>query len=276
MFRKILLKLKNLGYKGAGSQTLAEGVGGGLAQGPNVIIDPFEGLVLNRNEDSFIEPDKLGSRVPVYKPTYDFQGPFINKEHEFYSTCKLRDNMHVDVGIPGWLWRWDALKLYELAYFTTGDILELGTYQGLSTSILTQANIDSGLKKHIYTVDMNSDSLRAAEGYLKDRGTLRNIDFFCSDATSFCNKLIEEKRKFSFIFVDHSHEYQPVLELCRLLDKLISRRGFCLFHDFNDPQNNDPNAKDYGVSTAVYDGLPLDEFEFYGIFGCTALYRAKL
>jgi hypothetical protein len=60
------------------------------------------------------------------------------------------------------------------------------------------------------------------------------------------------------------------------MEKLIYPRGLCLFHDFNDTKNNDPENKDYGVSQAVFEGLPMDRFEFHGIFGCTALYRARL
>ena len=43
------------------------------------------------------------------------------------------------MGIEGWLWREDALKLYEMAYFARGNILELGCYHGLSTALLALA-----------------------------------------------------------------------------------------------------------------------------------------
>ena len=77
------------------------------------------------------------------------------------------------------------------------------------------------------------------------------------------------------MFVDHAHEYEPMLAVCRVLDALIQPRGFCLFHDFNDARNADPAADGYGVPQAVAAGLSPSAFEFHGIFGCSALYRAR-
>lgn len=61
--------------------------------------------------------------------------------------------------------------------------------------------------------------------------------------------------------------------MCRELDKITAVGGFCLFHDYNDAKNNQAEH-DYGVYQAVMDGLDLARFEFYGIYGCTGLYRA--
>jgi predicted O-methyltransferase YrrM len=265
MIRSTLNKIRGLMR---GGQAKLAGTG-------KMAADPFEAVELNRNEGSWMEPDKLGSFVPSYKPTYIFDG-YINEGHEAFTTCPVKEGILVDLGMPGWLRREDALKIYELAYYSPGDILELGTYQGLSTSIISKAIADSGGKKRLVTVDMSPDYSRAAVGYLTERGLDGNVSFFVSDATSFCQKLIAEGRKFSFIFVDHSHEYQPVFEACQLMAQLIYPRGLSLFHDFNDPRNNDPENKDYGVSQAVLEGLPIGRFEFHGIFGCTALYRAKI
>jgi cephalosporin hydroxylase len=93
------------------------------------------------------------------------------------------------------------------------------------------------------------------------------------DARKICRKLVRAKRRFAFVFVDDSHSYDSVLGVCRFLPDLLIAGGFCLFHDYNDIKNIDPNDADYGVPQAVQDGLPNDTFEFYGIFGCCALYR---
>jgi hypothetical protein len=52
----------------------------------------------------------------------------------------------IDLGIEGFLHKAEALKLYEMGYYAKGDILELGTHKGLSTSILAHAlhDRDSG------------------------------------------------------------------------------------------------------------------------------------
>jgi predicted O-methyltransferase YrrM len=41
--------------------------------------------------------------------------------------------------VPGWLRPEDALKLYELAYYATGPILEIGTYRGKSGTLMAIA-----------------------------------------------------------------------------------------------------------------------------------------
>ena len=49
--------------------------------------------------------------------------------------------------------------------------------------------------------------------------------------------------------------------------------GFALFHDFNDPRNSMEEVADYGVYQGVMDGLRTDRWEFWGIYGCTGLFR---
>ncbi len=81
--------------------------------------------------------------VPPYLPAYEYPDEFLNEQHRSYSTCPAKKHL-IDLGIDGWLRREDALKLYELAYFAAGPILEIWSYHGLSTSILARAVADSG------------------------------------------------------------------------------------------------------------------------------------
>src|SRR5262249_44886716 len=87
-----------------------------------------------QNADSWIAPAEIGTRIPPYRRTIAGPG-FINEHHRFFAVCPVKEEILIDIDIPGWLRREDALKLYEMAYFTNGHILELGTYQGLSTAI---------------------------------------------------------------------------------------------------------------------------------------------
>ena len=79
-----------------------------------IMEDPYESSELASHRESWIEPHKLGSIIPPYRPTYPFEG-FINENHVRFVSCPVRDGILVDIGIPGWLRREDALKLYELA-----------------------------------------------------------------------------------------------------------------------------------------------------------------
>lgn len=228
-----------------------------------------------QNADSWIAPAEIGTRIPPYRRT--FVGPeFINEHHRFFACCPVKEEILIDIGIPGWLRREDALKLYEMAYFTSGHILELGTYQGLSTAILAQAVKDTGKGKLMTSVDLDPKGTAEAERHLKQRGLDTYVQLVCAEATQFCREFINNKRTFCFVFIDHSHAYRDVSEICQLLPELLLEGGFCLFHDFNDVRNNDVNNLDYGVSRAVYDTLSMEVFDFYGIYGCTALYRKKM
>jgi predicted O-methyltransferase YrrM len=236
---------------------------------------------MNGHKDTYMSLEELGTRLPAYLPTFSFPGGYIDEAHRFYSMCPVRDGALIQVSagpcgsiIEGWLRREDALKLYEMAYSVGGDILELGSYHGLSTSILSTANRNSPKGKSIYTVDLSSSCVATTLHNLRAMELDHKVQAVCSDALVAVRDLAEESREFEFVFVDHSHAYEPVRAVCAELRKIVSAGGFCLFHDFNDPRNRDSKNSDYGVYTAVLDGLSLREFEFYGVFGCAALYRA--
>ncbi len=216
--------------------------------------------------------ENIGKTIPKYEKTVKTFTDYINSNHKYYSECPLNGEI-IDIGIEGWLRREDALKLYEMAYFAKGDILEFGTYHGLSTSILSQANYDSGLKKKILSIDIDAEASNTALNNIKRAGLEKQVSLTIKNSDVVADKLINENKKFDFVFVDHSHQYQPVYNTCIKLDKLIKKGGFCLFHDYNDIRNLDNSDNDYGVYQAVWDGLDHNKFEHYGDFGCTALFK---
>jgi len=229
-----------------------------------------------QHSDTWIPTAELGSVIPRYRPTFRENGSaYINEHHAFYATCPLINDTIIDVGIPGWQRREDALKLYELAYYVPGDILELGCFQGLSTTIMAQAIADSATSRSITSVDIELPNLFKTWQHVRARGLRRYVHLRWGDARKISRRQISSKRRFALVFVDDWHSYESVLGACRLLPDLLIDGGFCLFHDFNDVRNADHSDPDYGVAQAVQDGLAADAFDFYGIFGCSALYRKK-
>jgi predicted O-methyltransferase YrrM len=225
--------------------------------------------------ETFVSLEHIGTNGP-YQPNYPIRG-FLNSHHEYLSN--LRDNPLLNLTAPGlldhaqgqpiegWLWRADALKLYEMAYFAEGDILELGTYKGLSTCVMAQAILDSGRAARIVSVDIGDHGWRT--NAMRTR-VLHVIDFRLGDASEHLNNLIAEGRRFGFGFIDHSHTYTDVARVCPRLSSVLRVGSFAQFHDYADGRNGtDP---DYGVWQAVRDTLP-QEFEFAGIYGCSGLYR---
>ena len=235
---------------------------------------------MNKHLDSFLKATELGKRFPPYVPTFAFAGEYIDDFHRSIgSSAKGAGLVNLDatLGIPikGWLRRPDALKLYEMGYFVVGDILELGSYHGLSTCILSQANHAAGCARHIYSVDLSADNCSKTKESLRATRLDRHVETTCSEAAAAVQRFADQGKRFDFVFIDHSHGYEPVAEVCKLLPRIANPGGFCLFHDFNDRRNEDPAHPDYGVYRAVVDTLDPTLFEFYGIYGCTALYRMR-
>ena len=229
-----------------------------------------------KNTDSWIPLAELGKQIPPYNPTFLTNGQkYINEHHAFYATCPSNNGITINIGIPGWQRREDALKLYELAFYVNGDILELGCFHGLSSAIMAQSIDDSTIKKSITSVDTLFRNLIQARKNLNKRRLKQHVHLKWGDARKVCRKLVESKRKFGLVFVDDWHSYDSVIGVCRYLPDLLQDGGFCLFHDYNDAKNTDPNNLEYGVPQAITDGLTTDLFDFYGIFGCSALYRKK-
>lgn len=219
--------------------------------------------------------------MPDYQPTYDLGKAFINSHHRHYSACAVADGILIQPkrwrwfgqSIPGWLRRADALKLYELAFFARGDILEIGSYHGLSTVILAQANHDSPVRKRIVSVELDPACVAATRSALRRWRLHRNVTQLCTDGLASVRGFIESGRLFALAFVDHEHDRDSVLQLCRELPSVVEPGGFCLFHDFNDERNSDERHPEYGVYQAVRASLDPQSFPFYGVYGCTALYR---
>jgi hypothetical protein len=210
--------------------------------------------------------------VMPYRPSFDFPGNFIDDTHARFATCPTRDGM-IDIGIPGWLLPADALKLYELGYFCGGDILELGTYRGLSTSILLRASVAAGRPNKILSIDLDPGAQDAGRATIAGMAGAERVYFFNTDGDEALGTFTRAKRRFSFCFIDHSHRYEHVLSACRALYPVMLPGSFCLFHDYNDQRNADPGCDDYGVWQGVNDGLPKTQFAFWGVFGCTGLFR---
>ncbi|MDA3898652.1 MAG: class I SAM-dependent methyltransferase [Desulfobacteraceae bacterium] len=236
---------------------------------------------MKKHADTFLEVKELGKKIPPYQPTYEFSNSYIDSYHQYLAESPLQENTLVEVKtqkwfgkvIPGWLRREDALKIYELSYFAKGDILELGSYHGLSTSIIAQAVCNSKQSNHLYSIDLSSRNIKAAKNNLQAMGLDKYTTMICDDGVKAVNDYARKKRCFDFVFIDHSHAYEPVYKVCVELANIMASKTFCLFHDFNDHRNSNPDDNDYGVYQAVLDGLDQNQFEFYGIYGCTGLYR---
>ncbi len=101
------------------------------------------------------------------------------------------------------------------------------------------------------------------------------VETRCDDAIQAARSLAGDGRRFAFVFIDQDTSFRSVHCLCHELASIAGPRAFCLFHDFNDARNADAACAEYEVYRAVTEGLSRDLFEFWGIYGCTALFRRR-
>ncbi|HEX3862778.1 MAG TPA: class I SAM-dependent methyltransferase [Stellaceae bacterium] len=207
-----------------------------------------------------------------YIKTYEFDGDFIDDVHRSV-VSGIDANGMIDFGIEGWLLPADALKLYELVHFCRGDVLELGTYRGLSAAVAALSSTEAGIENVVISFDMSPTETETARQNLRDRPGHERVHLFSVEAGQGVRDLARAKRMFNFAFVDHSHQYEYVFDVCQSLHRVMYVGAFALFHDFNDPRNAAQDAPDYGVYQGVLDGLDPRRFEFWGIYGCSGLFR---
>jgi len=232
-------------------------------------------LEVKRHEHTFLPLSgttvDMRFAMPFIK-TFQYEGQYIGAGHAQLLE-KILDNGMIDIGIDGWLLPADALKLYEMAFYCAGDVLELGAYRGLSATVMTRAINDNGREARIISIDLDTISIEASRNQLDLVPGGDRALFFCDDGASAIRNLASIKRKFGFAFVDHSHIYEHVYEAASSLHRVVELGGFALFHDFNDPRNSLESEVDYGVYQGALDGLKADRWEFWGIYGCTGLFR---
>ena len=210
-------------------------------------------------------------RMP-FRKTYPYRGVYIDAGHRELVARERADRM-INRGIEGWLLPADALKLYELAYFCGGDVLELGTYRGLSASVLLEASVAAGLANEIISIDLDPGATAAGRAAMAGRAGGERVWFFTTSGDEALGTFTRARRLFRFCFIDHSHTYEHVLSACRLLPGVLEPGSFCLFHDYNDPRNARADVPDYGVYQGVADGLDARRFALWGIYGCCGLFR---
>src|SRR5262245_21623126 len=234
-------------------------------------------LSIDYRKETKIELSEAGAARPFVK-TFRYDGRGINGYH-----CALADApvgrmgvpFCIDIGIDGYLARAEAMKLYELAYFTDGDILELGTFRGLSASIFARSLEDRGSSGQIDTCDIDQTSSDLARQRISSLPGADRVTFHVNDAAILMDELRTAGRKFGILFIDHWHGYDATRAALERTPSILRSGGFVIMHDYNDPCTLLPEHP-HKVFQAVHDTIGVDpRFEFVCIVASMAVYRKK-
>lgn len=206
--------------------------------------------------------DNADKTTEEYRPTYELDGGFVNDEH--------RGIMQVVEPVEGQLRPEDALKLYELAYFSPGPVLEIGCLFGKSTTILALAIRASGRPTKLISVDVNEEHVERARASVARMVPEVVPEFRLGPSAQLVDRLGCEV---GFAFVDGNHTYPHVRADLLAVDKHLLPEGFALLHDYYDSRNQQPPENPrYGVVPAAEEVLG-DGYRPAGRFGCCALYQ---
>lgn len=232
-------------------------------------------LSIDRRIESWRSINEIGPPQP-YMKSFRFLGPYATAFHRRVANApggRLGDSFWIDLGVDGYLQHSEAMKLYELAYFSEGDVLELGTFRGLSTSIIAHALHDSGGRRMLDTCDIEPSYSASAQKFVDAQPGGAQVRFHVRDATEFLQELQVARRKFGMAFIDHWHSYDATYAAAIRLDALLCNKGFAMFHDYNDFFNCDPEHV-HKIYPAVQDTIVKNpNFEFCGIFGLSGVFR---
>jgi predicted O-methyltransferase YrrM len=196
-----------------------------------------------------------------YLPSWDHaDGGFLSPRHE-----RVLDTIGA---IAGLLYTEDAQKLYELAWFSPGPVLEIGTYRGQSTAVMAAALADSGNPARIFSADIDAQALADARASLDRLGAGERVTLVHGEARRLLRAL--PRLRPGLVFVDGDHTLRGVAADLRALEPAVPTGSIVLLHDFEGYEDADPYA--VRVAEAARRSWLASDAQFIGRFGLGGAY----
>ena len=148
----------------------------------------------------------------------------IKKARPFHLSLDTDQKGMIKCHIDGWMHIDEAKVLWQTIQHRK-SCLELGTYHGLSTWIIAQANPDC----NITTVDVFESNTKIAKNNCRN---INNVNFVTDDSNDWLTKT---KQKFDWIFVDHSHENFYMDRTLMCLRNCVVEDHIIVLHDMHLP-----------------------------------------
>jgi SAM-dependent methyltransferase len=197
----------------------------------------------------------------AYEPSWDLGGErFLGPGHE-----RVLDTIGQ---IPGLLYEQDAQKLYELAWFAPGPVLEIGTFCGQSTAVMAKALAAASNPARIVSVEVDRDSLAVAREKLDALGLGERVTLVHGDLRMLLRAA--PRLRPGLVFVDGDHTLRGALADLRALEPVVARGAIVALHDFEGYEAEDAYA--VRVAEAAARSWLVTEAQFIGRFGLSGLF----
>ena len=134
----------------------------------------------------------------------------------------------LSIGYPGWNLLYYSL-LCNLDRASDNIILETGTNFGCSTIILAQALKDSGLKGHVYTVEIGKANYLKAKDNIDKAGVSKYVTLVNGDSIKFVERFIQDANSIRFVFLDGCHDQDHVVREFELINPKLTDESMIFF-----------------------------------------------
>ncbi len=167
--------------------------------------------------------------------------------------CPITKEWWEEEWYPGSILYNDGLTLYIIIKsLQPKDIVELGTFAGMSTCFIIDAITRSDY--HINSVDIwpdNKDYLNIHRGHTIKKHSLMNSNIsLISDNAIHYLKLLESN-SVDFIFEDTDHTYQVTKEIIEQVPRVLRKGGILISHDALMKQVNDAYNDVFGLDNCT-------------------------
>jgi len=211
----------------------------------------------------------LGAEIPPHQPLYSGYEHAIDEDHAQIAGLSAPGGL-IDVGLPGYLRVPDAMALYELAYFSAGDVLEVVAHSPLSSLFFGQAIINAGRSARLVSVETITDYAPLAQAAMTNLGLDDLCERHAGEPLPLLDKCIAAGERFGLIFIDFDQSREALSPIATRLPALLKPGGCVVFHDFNDVNNSGPEPL-YQIYSVVEDLLGSGQFVFVDVIGCCAI-----
>lgn len=150
------------------------------------------------------------------------------------------------IGYPGWNLLYYSL-LCSMDRANENIIVETGTNWGCSAIILAQALKDSGLKGHVYSVEIDPGNVKRAKANIKKAGVSDYITVVCNDSITYLKKFVKDVESIAFAFLDGCHAERHVVKEFTLIYPKLGDKGIVFFDNIADVRVPGEGRRVYGA-----------------------------